>query len=212
MNPHFIFNSLNSINRYIVKADSETASLYLTKFSRLIRLILDNSKNSRVILENELNAIRLYIEMEQIRFDHKFSYTIEYRSEIDPQKIEIPPMILQPYIENAIWHGLMGRESHGKLNVTIEVLNGVIVSTIEDNGIGREKSLKTKNSTGRKKSYGMQITSNRLDLLRLESKMESSVEIIDLKDQDGKSAGTRVIVKMPAAIHNRIQNIAELNS
>ncbi len=200
MNPHFIFNSLNVINRYIVKADPETASLYLTKFSRLIRLILENSKNSKVLLQQELNAITLYIEMELIRFNDKFTYNIEVTPVVDLQRIEIPPMILQPYIENAIWHGLMPRPEPGKLEITIDIRNERLICIIEDNGIGRKQALKFKSNTLRKKSQGMQITSDRLDLLTQDSAINSSVEIIDLRNEKGLAAGTKVIITIPVMV------------
>ncbi len=110
MNPHFIFNCLNSINRYIVKSDQTTASLYLTKFAKLIRLILDNSNSKNVILTNELEALKLYIEMEALRFDKKFTYEIKVESNLGTDTVELPPLIIQPYVENAIWHGLLHKE------------------------------------------------------------------------------------------------------
>jgi LytS/YehU family sensor histidine kinase len=105
MNPHFIFNCLNSINRYIVKSDQATASLYLTKFAKLIRLILDNSNTKNVMLSNELEALKLYIDMESLRFDKKFTHSIVVDKGISTDSIEVPPLIIQPYVENAIWHG-----------------------------------------------------------------------------------------------------------
>ncbi len=119
MNPHFIFNSLNSINRYIVKSDQATASLYLTRFAKLIRLILDNSNNKFITLSNELQALSLYMEMESIRFEKKFSYTIECDDNINTESIFVPPLIIQPYVENAIWHGLLHKETAGHLYVRI---------------------------------------------------------------------------------------------
>ena len=117
MNPHFIFNCLNSINRYIVKSDQATASLYLTKFAKLIRLILDNSNTKNVMLSNELEALKLYIDMESLRFDKKFTYSIVVDSGISTDSIEVPPLIIQPYVENAIWHGLLHKQSAGHLTI-----------------------------------------------------------------------------------------------
>ncbi|HKZ64825.1 MAG TPA: two-component regulator propeller domain-containing protein, partial [Chitinophagaceae bacterium] len=121
MNPHFIFNCLNSINRYIVKSDQTTASLYLTKFAKLIRLILDNSNSKNVILTNELEALKLYIEMEALRFDKKFTYEIKVESNLGTDTVELPPLIIQPYVENAIWHGLLHKESNGHLSIQISM-------------------------------------------------------------------------------------------
>ncbi len=117
MNPHFLFNCLNSINRFIVRNDAETASNYLTKFSRLIRLILQNSKSSTITLRNELEALKLYIELEEMRFENRFDYSIHVDDNIEVEFVEVPPLLLQPYVENAIWHGLMHKESKGKLTI-----------------------------------------------------------------------------------------------
>lgn len=201
MNPHFIFNCLNSINRYIVKSDQATASLYLTRFAKLIRLILDNSHNKNVLLSNELEALRLYIEMESLRFDNKFTYQISVDPAVPADSLEIPPLIIQPYIENAIWHGLLHKTEGGHLSVHLSISSGNILQcVIEDNGVGREKAkeLKSKSATTRK-SLGMELTENRLLLLNQYAEVHSSVEIIDLFTDDLESAGTKVILKIPFA-------------
>src|SRR6188508_2969786 len=113
MNPHFMFNSLNSINNFILKNDPDNASDYLTKFSRLMRLILDNSRSEWVLLENELKALQLYIELEAVRFDNAFKYSMEVTKDVDPETMMVPPLIIQPYVENAIWHGLLHRKEPG---------------------------------------------------------------------------------------------------
>jgi ligand-binding sensor domain-containing protein/putative methionine-R-sulfoxide reductase with GAF domain len=199
MNPHFIFNCLNSINRYIVKSDQTTASLYLTKFAKLIRLILDNSNSKNVILSQELEALKLYIEMEALRFDKKFSYEIKVEGNLGADTVEVPPLIIQPYVENAIWHGLLHKEENGHLSVRVSQNGGsMLYCVIEDNGVGREraKELKSKSATSRK-SLGMQLTQNRLSLLNKHAELNASVEIVDLKDENGTAAGTRVILKIP---------------
>ena len=199
MNPHFIFNCLNSINRYIVKSDQTTASLYLTKFAKLIRLILDNSNSKNVILTNELEALKLYIEMEALRFDKKFTYEIKVEGNLGTDTIELPPLIIQPYVENAIWHGLLHKEDNGHLSIRVS-MNGdsMLHCIIEDNGVGREKAkeLKSKTATSRK-SLGMQLTENRLSLLNKHAELNASIEIIDLKNGNNEAAGTRVILKIP---------------
>lgn len=111
MNPHFIFNCLSSINRFILKNESQAASDYLTKFSRLIRMVLTNSKQDLITLDDELEMLRLYLEMERLRFKYSFDYNISFRNETDPENIFIPPLLLQPFAENAIWHGLMKRRT-----------------------------------------------------------------------------------------------------
>lgn len=199
MNPHFIFNCLNSINRYIVKSDQATASLYLTRFAKLIRLILDNSNSKNVILSNELEALKLYVEMESLRFDKKFSYNIEIDSAVNTDSIEVPPLIIQPYVENAIWHGLLHKEKGGILNVRVSMLGeSILQCEVEDNGIGRDKAkeLKSKSATSRK-SLGMKLTENRLALLNKHAILNASIDIIDLKNEDDVPVGTRVILKIP---------------
>ena len=198
MNPHFLFNCLNSINRYIVKSDPETASGYLTKFSRLIRLILQNSKSATVPLESELEALKLYIEMEEMRFDNQFDYKIQVGKNIEPQYVAVPPMILQPYVENAIWHGLMHKEDKGSLLIDLSLEEKWLRCVIEDNGIGRQKAqdLKSKSAT-RKKSMGMKITSDRLSLVNHLYNQKTKVDVIDLEDTNKKPTGTRVIVNIP---------------
>jgi putative methionine-R-sulfoxide reductase with GAF domain/two-component sensor histidine kinase len=199
MNPHFIFNCLNSINRYIVKSDQTTASLYLTKFAKLIRLILDNSNSKNVSLTNELEALKLYIEMEALRFDKKFSYEIRVEGNLGTDTIELPPLIIQPYVENAIWHGLLHKETNGHLSIRVS-MNGdsMLQCIIEDNGVGRDKAkkLKSKTATSRK-SLGMQLTENRLSLLNKHAELNASIEIIDLKNGHEEAAGTKVILKIP---------------
>ena len=199
MNPHFIFNCLNSINRYIVKSDQTTASLYLTKFAKLIRLILDNSNSKNVILTNELEALKLYIEMEALRFDKKFTYEIKVEPNLGTDTVEVPPLIIQPYVENAIWHGLLHKESNGHLSVRVYMCGETMLEvTIEDNGIGREKAkeLKSKTATSRK-SLGMQLTENRLSLLNKHAELNASIEIIDLQNGGSEAVGTKVILKIP---------------
>ncbi len=199
MNPHFIFNCLNSINRYIVKSDQTTASLYLTKFAKLIRLILDNSNNKNVILTNELEALKLYIEMEALRFDKKFTYEIKVESNLGTDTVEVPPLIIQPYVENAIWHGLLHKETNGHLSVRVCMCSETMLEVvIEDNGIGREKAreLKSKTATSRK-SLGMQLTENRLSLLNKHAELNASIEIIDLQNGGSEALGTKVILKIP---------------
>jgi len=199
MNPHFIFNCLNSINRYIVKSDQTTASLYLTKFAKLMRLILDNSNSKNVILTNELEALKLYIEMEALRFDKKFTYEIKVANNLGTDTVEVPPLIIQPYVENAIWHGLLHKENNGHLSIRVSMAGeSMLQCIIEDNGIGREKAkeLKSKTATSRK-SLGMQLTESRLGLLNKYAKLNASVEIIDLQNGGNEALGTKVILKIP---------------
>jgi ligand-binding sensor domain-containing protein len=198
MNPHFIFNCLNSINRYIVKSETKTASMYLTKFSRLIRLILDNSESTNVELASEIESLKLYIEMESLRFENKFSYEIRAGKTLLDRSIQIPALIVQPYVENAIWHGLLNKESAGKLTVEVIQLDGGLQFIVEDNGVGRAKAqqLRSKTATERK-SLGMKLTEERIAILNGENSEKSSVRILDLHDQDGVGCGTKVIITIP---------------
>ena len=196
MNPHFIFNCLSSINRFILKNESETASDYLTKFSRLIRMVLNNSKKASIILEDELEMLRLYLDLERLRFKNAFDYNITFRNNFDAASIFIPPLLLQPFAENAIWHGLMHKEGHGMLDVAFELENNMLHCYITDNGIGRKnaEALKSK-SAEKQKSMGMQITAERLALLNKDVE-QTIFSIEDLVDDEGQAAGTRVTLKI----------------
>lgn len=199
MNPHFLFNCLNSINRYIVVNDTVKASGYLTKFSKLIRLILDNSANDITTLENEINLLRLYIEMEFMRFDGRFTYTIEVDDNLATDTISIPSMIIQPYIENAIWHGLLNKGENGHLSLKVTSVGPSELQVIvEDNGIGRQKAsdLKSK-STLKQKSYGMKITNDRIKAMNQLYDSRASVQIQDMHDAQNEPTGTRVVLNIP---------------
>ena len=194
MNPHFIFNSLNSINSFIVENKTNLASDYLTKFSRLIRLILDNSKNEIITLERELETLKLYLLMESLRFNQSFEYTIHIDDEIDTNEVTMPPMIIQPYVENAIWHGLMHKSHDRKLTIHIKnIENEDIQIDIKDNGVGREKAAELKSkSVNKNKSYGLDITQQRLTNLN----KKNTVVIEDLYDKNQTPIGTKVSLKI----------------
>ena len=199
MNPHFIFNCLNSINRYIVKSDNATASLYLTRFSKLIRLILDNSNSKNVVLSNELEALKLYIEMEGVRFDNKFDYEIILDENVSPDSIEVPSLIIQPYVENAIWHGLLHKETTGSLTIRMsKPEENLLQCVIEDDGVGRAKAMEYRSKSAmNKKSLGMKLTEDRIAILNQNTKANASVEIFDLVGAEGAALGTRVVIKIP---------------
>ncbi len=199
MNPHFIFNSLNSINKYILKSDHANASRYLTRFAKLIRLILDNSNSKEVTLSNELEALRLYIEMEALRFTNKFSWEIRVDENVSADTLQVPPMIIQPYVENAIWHGLLHKDSDGSLLVSVRKPDEhMLQCIIEDNGIGRNKAkeLKSKSATANK-SLGMKLTEERIHMLNQYASLNASIQIIDLENERGEAKGTRVIITIP---------------
>ncbi|MGN7888362.1 histidine kinase [Dyadobacter endophyticus] len=196
MNPHFIFNSLNSIQKYIWENRQEDASEYLTKFARLIRLVLENSLYESVKLTDELASLRLYVEMEQRRNNQKFDYTISVAENIDTESTLIPPLLLQPYIENAIWHGLSQKDGHGQLDIVIEKTAENLICRIEDDGIGRAKSAEIKVDGIQKKSLAMNISSQRIEWLKKDSNGRSSVEIID-KFDGNEATGTTVLLTLP---------------
>ncbi len=199
MNPHFIFNSLNSIENFVLKNDRFQASQYLTKFSRLIRLILDHSNQNTILIRSEIDLLKLYIEMESLRFENKFVYEILGHDIVQADTTEIPSMLIQPYIENAIWHGLLHKETKGRLLLHFKMV-GIkrLQVIIEDNGIGRQKAMELKSKQVlKKKSYGMQITADRIDIINRIQQMNASVLIEDLKDTAGNAAGTKVIIEIP---------------
>jgi ligand-binding sensor domain-containing protein len=179
MNPHFIFNSLNSIQHFITTRDKEEALNYLSKFSRLIRKILENSRENTVSISNELQLLELYIQLEQLRFSNKFDYHIEIDEKIDTENTEIPPLLIQPYIENAIIHGLINKNDKGDLWLSLERNNGLLVCKIEDNGIGRAKAQEIEQGkVSRHKSLGIKVTEERISGLfeLLDYKMEVITE------------------------------------
>ncbi|MFT3902171.1 MAG: histidine kinase [Niabella sp.] len=197
MNPHFIFNCLNSIRLYAAKNDSQAATLYLTKFSNLIRLVLENSKSEKVSLAREIGTIQLYLDMEEMRFKEKLHYQIVVDKSIDGEYIELPPMLIQPYVENAIWHGLMHKDKGGEISIHISEKDDTLVISVKDNGIGREKAeaLKSRSATAHK-SFGMNITNERLQLINKKHNVNAGVQVNDLYE-DGIACGTEVIIKIP---------------
>jgi len=199
MNPHFIFNSLNSINRFILQNNRAQASEYLIKFSKLVRMILQNSQASFISLESELESLNLYLDLEAVRFEHRFSYKISYPKDMDIEVLKVPPLLIQPFTENAIWHGLMHREDKGQLDIDVSEENDHLYIKITDNGIGRKKAAElTSKSATKHKSMGLRITADRIAMLEKTNGSESPVKIIDLENEDGSAAGTEVIIKMPA--------------
>ncbi|HEU4471806.1 MAG TPA: histidine kinase, partial [Flavisolibacter sp.] len=193
MNPHFIFNSLNTINSFISRNETVQANQYISKFSRLIRFILDHSRQRRILLSDELEVLDLYIQIEQIRFAGKFSYELRISEEIDTSIMELPPLIIQPFVENAILHGLLPLQSGGKLRIGIDRREHWLWCIVEDNGIGRAKAKDmSKDLIYKRKSHGIDITLKRIELFNRESGFNASVVITDLYDADGNPSGTRV--------------------
>jgi hypothetical protein len=204
MNPHFIFNCLSSINRFILKNESKTASSYLTRFSRLMRMVLTNSQKPLIALDDELEMLGIYLEMERLRFKNSFDYSINFLNAIDSDNIFIPPLLLQPFCENAIWHGLMhlpagrqGKDGPGRLDIELSMKENILHCIITDNGVGREKAAEMKSKTAeREKSMGLKITTERLALFNREKGVHTFYEIEDIKDENGNPAGTKIVIKI----------------
>jgi len=198
MNPHFIFNSLNSIQYYILKNDKLASNKYLAKFARLMRIILNNSQHQQISIQEELDALNLYIELESLRFKEKFEYSITVDEKLDTNLYKIPPLLIQPYVENAIWHGLMHKDGSGILSVDLWLKDGIITCTITDNGIGREKAAEIKKKkTKTYESHGTKITGDRLKLINTLNNTEMKINYIDLKDESGNALGTKVEIAIP---------------
>ena len=192
MNPHFIFNSLNSIKSYILRSGPLEASEYLTNFSNLIRSILQNSKNAEISLKEEIDTLLLYVKLEQMRFPEKFQFAFFQKSTVSLESVMVPPLILQPYVENAIWHGLLHLENQGILKIEVrESTRGCLKIIIEDNGIGRKRAEELKAHSPKKyKSMGMGITKSRIELHNKINAKGIRVKVFDINA--GKDTGTRV--------------------
>lgn len=199
INPHFIFNCMSSINDMILEGDNQNASKYLTKFSKLIRLILENAEETEVSLKNELSLLEAYIQLEVLRFKGNITYNFHIDDHIDTEDTYLPGMALQPFVENAIWHGLQHKKESGDglININIAQKQNELICTIEDNGVGRDKAFELqKKAVWKSKSLGLKITEERLKLLSKEFEKQL-IRIIDLKDKTGNALGTKVEVSIP---------------
>ena len=207
MNPHFMFNAINSIQGYILALENDSAYFYLGKFSKLLRKIISMSKNDFVLLEEELDFLANYIELEQMRCGDKFSYSIETGSGVDPQQQQVPVMILQPFVENAILHGLLPKTGEkGQLSIEIRREDDLIYCEVTDNGIGREAAQKIKESKKKEhKSAAIQLTRERIKLFRKLYSDKFELEITDLFDEHNRPLGTRVVAIFPLK-HERNEN------
>lgn len=198
MNPHFIFNSLNSIQSFILQNDKLKASLFLSKFSSLVRKILEHSQNEYISLAEEIETLNIYLELEAERFVGKFTHEISIDAAIVADHYLVGPLLFQPFVENAIWHGLMPKEESGKIHVSVTLLNGSIFCSVEDNGIGRDAAMqiqKAKKKTN--ESFGIKATNQRLKIINSLKNKDAQVNYIDLKDHTGKACGTRVEFFLP---------------
>jgi hypothetical protein len=200
MNPHFIFNSLHSINKYVLENDKNQASEYLSKFAKLMRLVLENSREQEVSLENDLAALELYMQLESLRFENRFHYSIEIDPGIDKENTLIPPLMLQPFAENAIVHGMKDKED-GIIKINIQVADdNMIRCIVEDNGIGRNTIHSNGETDKKRKSFAMKIMQERLNIINQLKRAKAVVHIFDLEDAENKPGGLRIELLLPLHI------------
>ncbi len=199
MNPHFIFNSLIAIQNYVYKHKPDEVAGYISSFAKLMRMILENSRSETIPIEKEIATLNYYLELQQLRFPAKFKFKIEVDEKIDVESILIPPMLSQPFIENAIEHGIMNKgDANNLILIIFRQLKDVIEIRVRDNGIGREHAKKLKPQSAEKhESLATTITQERLNLLNKKGKNKATLEIIDLTDENGVSIGTEVIICVP---------------
>jgi tetratricopeptide (TPR) repeat protein len=197
MNPHFIFNCMHSINKYVMDNEKQLASEFLIRFSKLMRLILENSREKLIPISSDLLTLELYMQLEALRFKHKFDYSISVDPAIDTEKTLIPPMLLQPFVENSIVHGIQNRAG-GLIKINISKEGGMIRCTVEDNGIGRKQAAHFKSTTETKKqSLGVKITQERLQIISQLKKVKTAIFMEDLKGTDNSNNGLRVELLLP---------------
>lgn len=210
MNPHFIFNSLNAIQESIVTEKIDVAYNYLSRFSKLLRMVLDNSEKTMIPLSSELEMVRLYLSLEALRFSQSFTYIIEVDDYLEKDDFYVPSLLFQPFAENAIWHGLINKEGEKKLFLRFKEKKGVLECEIEDNGVGRARAAAIKQQklgSGRFASKGTRLAMQRIELLNRERPGSASIETIDLFDTAGNAAGTKVIIRL--ATNNGIINYSD---
>jgi ligand-binding sensor domain-containing protein len=205
MNPHFIFNSLNSIQKFIVVGDIDSSYQYLSKFSKLLRQVLDNSEKDFIPLRQEIEMNHLYLELESLRFKNSFEYKFHFNENIDPDAIFIPSLLLQPFIENAIWHGLMNKEGDKKLEISFSIQNNHLECDIRDNGVGRKQAAFIKSQKlGSQyfESKGTRLSKQRIELINEQISGKAVIIITDLKNNNGDPAGTKVVVQLPLTLNH----------
>lgn len=197
MNPHFVFNCLGSISSFIVQNGTDSAIKYLSKFSKLMRLTLEYSKGSLIPVDKEIESLQNYLELEQLRFNNKFEFAIHSSTAIEDD-MALPPLLIQPFVENAILHGMVPKEGNGKIEVNFNVTNNQLICTIIDDGIGFNKSKVLKeNSVKAHQSMALEITKKRLEMMENTTSKKSEVKIEELKDANGNACGTRVELNLP---------------
>lgn len=200
MNPHFLFNALNSIQQMILANEEIVATKYLSRFSKLLRTILVHSDKEMITLKEEVEIINMYVELESVRFKDSFTYSIECDEKIESEEIKIPTLLIQPFVENAIWHGLMHKEGNRKLAIRFTEEKDMLACIIEDNGIGRKKAQEINSVSGQDKKHtgkGIAVSEERLKTLKNSRGMTGSISITDLTNVSGENCGTQVIIYFP---------------
>lgn len=203
MNPHFIFNSLNAIQELVITNKTEEGYRYLSSFSKLLRMVLNNSEKNFIPLSSELEMIQLYLSLESLRFRQSFSYEIIMDEKMEPEMINVPPLLLQPYVENAVWHGLRHKEGEKKISINIVESGNQLKIEIDDNGIGREKAAaikKQKLGAEQFESKGTELAQQRIELINQQYPQMATADIIDKMDETGQAAGTKVVISLPSNI------------
>ena len=208
MNPHFMFNALNSIQEFIILNKKDDASNYLGKFSDLVRGYLNSSSNNKISIEEELDIIRTYLELEEIRFEDEFIFTIDFEVALESPHFLIPTMLIQPYIENSIKHGLLHKKGAKRLIISghlLETSGGRLLHCIiQDNGIGRQRSKEIQQNKGiQHQSFATQANEDRLRLLNKSVNPEVGVVVTDVMGEDDQIAGTKVVLKIPIELSGK---------
>lgn len=193
MNPHFIFNCLSSLKAYVEKKDTENASIHISKFAKLLRQVLDQSRSGTITLEAELDTLQRYVELEKMRYKEKINFRMEIQPDLPVEDITIPPLLIQPYLENAIWHGLKHKTSgQGLLLLKVDAHEGECRIIVEDNGIGRAASLELKKKSNvAHQSHGLNVAAERIALFNQKYGNDAKITLTDLFDDAGKASGTR---------------------
>lgn len=199
MNPHFIFNAMNSIQFFITENDKKNALNYLSKFSKLMRNVLENSKFDLINLEEEINNLEKYVQLEQMRYGNKFDFELVIDDSLDFFETKIPPMMIQPFVENAIWHGLSNKKENGFLKISFKVQNNSLICRIQDNGIGRKQAerIKQKRISNGKSSTGIKNIQDRIQLINARFKTQMKIEIKDLYNKKNEAIGTKALIYFP---------------
>jgi LytS/YehU family sensor histidine kinase len=198
MNPHFLFNSLGSIHNFMLSENTAKAAIYLNRFSKLVRSILNSSVEEYITLAEEIGMIENYLELQKVRFPDKFDFKIVVDPDIDPEDVHVPSMLTQPFIENAIQHGVKMKPEKGHIWIRLNRQNGAIIIEVEDNGIGRKKAAELQPSQESPyRSLSTSITAERVRVLNRTLSQKISLEILDLMDADNKPSGTLVRIEIP---------------